>query len=633
LEEKKPLLADINVSPKKVKVREYCSISVSFILNFKLSKNYLLIFRIRGGRNNKNDWYYLQPYNSDENGYIELNLKNDKKILPLTITGKDLLIKYLILDEKGLEKDTKVKFSINNTLSQSIIEENKKIEILFKKPGNNEILIQECPKLTIISRSFDHINIITPSIVNITENFKCILRFEDKFNNLVDNFSGTVSIYFLRAENENFISNIDVKPNDEGYIELTDLKTENEGICFIEARYNHQSYRSNPFHCKSIQGNELKLYWGYIHGHTVKSDGMVSIDDYFENLIKSGLDFGTSTEHDRLYETSDADFKEIKGIVAKYNDREDFVSLFGYEYGTWYTGYGDICIYHVSNNIPIFRSEINKYNSTPKLIKNLKRHSDQVLMIGHHTALRPGYRNWDYFDNSLEKLVEIYSTWGNQEYPYSEGNPLPPRYKFFGYGKYARKRGPILGKRGSYVKDALEKGYKLGFIAGGDDHFGAFPSGNMDLDNGIYPSGIMAIWAKSLNKEELWKALNARRCYGTTCPRVILEFWIDELFMGQIFNLNEDESLKKERKLKLKVISPIKIERIEIIRNNMILSQKMVNKNLIEFTFCDNADFNNISLNHIKRPQKFVFYYPRLFLDDNNMAWASPIWIIENNNL
>ncbi|TFF94682.1 MAG: hypothetical protein EU543_00685, partial [Promethearchaeota archaeon] len=419
MEEKKPLLTDINVSPKKVKVREHCSISVNFILKLNLPKNSLLIFRIRGGRNNKNDWYYLQPYSSDEKGYIKLNLRNDKKILPLTITGKDLLIKYLILDEKGLEKDTKVEFSINNTLSQSIIEDNKKIEILFKKPGNSEILIQECPKLAIISRSFDHINIITPSIVNITESFKCILRFEDKYNNLVADSSGTVSLYFILQENEDFITNIDVKPNNEGFIELRDLKIENGGIYSIEAKYNNQSYRSNPIHCKSIKVNELKLYWGYIHGHTSKSDGMISIDDYFENLIKSGLDFGTSTEHDRLYETSDADFREIKEIVEKYNAREDFVSLFGYEYGTWYTGYGDICIYHASNNIPIFRSEINKYNSTPKLIKNLKRYTDQVLMVGHHTALRPGYRNWDYFDNSLEKLVEIYSTWGNQEYPYS----------------------------------------------------------------------------------------------------------------------------------------------------------------------------------------------------------------------
>ncbi|TFG00696.1 MAG: DUF3604 domain-containing protein [Promethearchaeota archaeon] len=632
MEEKKSILLDIHVSPEKVKVREYCSISVSFILKVNFPKQSLLIFRIRGGRNNKNDWYFLQPYDADEKGYAELNFNNDKKILPLTITGKDLLIKYLILDEMGLEKDTKINFSIDNTLSQSIIEENKKIEILYKIPGKSEILCEECPKLTIISGSVDHLNIITPSIVNSSEDFKCILRFEDIYNNLADNSFGKISLYFIDQENEEFIKNIEVKPSDEGFIELTDLKIEKEGIYSIEAKYNHQSYRSNPFLCKSNQGDELKLFWGYIHGHTSKSDGMISIDDYFENLIKSGLDFGTSTEHDRLYETSDTDFGEIKEIVEKYNARKDFVSLFGYEYGTWYTGYGDICIYHLTNNIPIFRSEINKYNSTPKLIKNLKKYKNQVLMVGHHTALRPGYRNWDYFDNSLEKLVEIYSTWGNQEYPYSEGNPLPPRYKFFGYGKYARKRGPILGKRGSYVRDALEKGYKLGFIAGGDDHFGAFPSGKMDLDNGIYPSGIMAIWAKSLKKEELWRALNARRCYGTTGARVIIEFWIDGRFMGQIFDLNENESLKEERNLKLKVISPIKIERIEIIRNNMILCQKIINKNLIEFTFCDNAEFDDISFNHIKKPQKFVFYYPRLFLDDSNMAWASPIWIIENNN-
>ncbi|GAH92825.1 unnamed protein product, partial [marine sediment metagenome] len=46
----------------------------------------------------------------------------------------------------------------------------------------------------------------------------------------------------------------------------------------------------------------------------------------------------------------------------------------------------------------------------------------------------------------------------------------------------------------------LRRGYKLGFTAGGDDHFGIYSSGPGDPDNGIYPSGIMAVWAKQLTK-------------------------------------------------------------------------------------------------------------------------------------
>ncbi|TFF87304.1 MAG: DUF3604 domain-containing protein, partial [Promethearchaeota archaeon] len=257
-----------------------------------------------------------------------------------------------------------------------------------------------------------------------------------------------------------------------------------------------------------------------------------------------------------------------------------------------------------------------------------------TLLIGHHTALRPGHRNWDYFFQPLEKLVEIYSTWGNQEYSYSEGNPIPPRYKFFGYGKYAIKRGPILGKKGCYVQDALLRGYKLGFIAGGDDHIGAFPSGPMDIDNGIYPSGIMALWSykDKLTKEELWDKLISRKCYGTTGPRVIVQFWVENFFMGEIIKLIENIHLKDKRCILLSLFSPKNIEKIEIVRNSKIIYKKNINKNTFRLKFIDTDNFHSISHQHSKKQESFVFYYPRIFLFDSNMAWASPIWIINPNN-
>jgi len=623
------LLKNVEVVPNNVNVRELCTLSINFELSLELPKNSLLIFRIRGGRNNKNDWYYFQPYNVNEKGYVDLKLEKNIKVLPLTITGKELLIKYLIIDSEGIEKDARINLTIRDTLAQSIIEQHKKIEIIVRKPGENPHLLEDSPTIHIKSEKFDHINVIVPSIVIVNEEFSCLLRFEDNHNNLNTQFSGQVKVYRTsKKENKKLIISKKIESN-EGYIKIENLQIDRPGVYFLEAMYNDIFYQSNPVECRPNQ-EEIKLYWGYIHGHTKKSDGMRTLHDYFENLTKAGLDFGTSTEHDRLKETTDEDFDEIKEIIEKYNKEDDFTSLFGYEYGTWYTGYGDICIYHYNNNTPIFRSEKNKYNSTPKLIKNLKQYSEQVLMVGHHTALRPGYRNWKYFDNDLEKLVEIYSTWGNQEYSYSNGNPIPPRYKFFGYGKYARKRGAILGKKGCYVKDALEKGYKLGFVAGGDDHFGAFPSGSIDIDNGIYPSGIMAVWTSHLTRDKLWDALNNRKCYGTTGPRVILKFWLNQFFMGDIIPIDNNKELRKERLVKLNIISPIEIEKIELIRNNQLVLQKPIGDKILDFKYHDKTELDETFLNHSNKKEKFVFYYPRIFLEDRNMAWASPIWIIKN---
>ncbi len=609
-------------------VRTLCSLSFSFSLNFDLPNDSRIIFRFRGGRNNKNDWYYLQTNDHNKKGYVTLKvLKTQAKIVPVLITGKDLLIQYLICEKNGIEKNRTFQFNVYNSLSQSLVENDKKIDIFVQFPEQKPILLDDGPSFDLIHSSFDHITLICPSLLNTNEDFELLIRIEDKYKNLVEDFSGNIQIFDLEENTErNYIKDIKIEKKDNGILRIEDLKFSQPGVRFIEAFYNNTYFKSNPIKCQNTPIKK-RLYWGYIHGHTLKSDGMRELDEYFNNLLNAGLDFGTSTEHDHLWETSEDDFEEIKKNVKNFNNEGKFVSFFGYEYGRWYSGFGDICIYYFDDSLPIFSSDIQKYNSTKKLIKKLSHYKEKVLMIAHHTALRPGSRNWDYFDNSIEKLVEIYSTWGNQEYSYTQGNPIPPRYKFFGYGKYARKRGAIIEKKESFVSSALERGYKLGFTAGGDDHFGIYPSGSIDPDNGIYSPGIMAIWANKLTKKGLWEALNKRKCYGTTGPRVIIEFYLDRYFMGDILKINENPSYAHSRTIKMVIISPINIEKIELIRNNEVILRKEINSNQCEEVYIDSEPFKNITLDHSTRNEKFVFYYLRTFLANDNMAWSSPIWI------
>ncbi|MFX0070140.1 MAG: DUF3604 domain-containing protein [Candidatus Hermodarchaeota archaeon] len=630
MESKKFYLSNVVVLPSEVCVRNFCNLSINFTLNCNIPKDSYLIFRIRGGRNNKNDWYYLQPYDSNFNGFADIEIKPYIKLMPLLTTGKELSIKYLICEKEGIKSGSTVNLKIYNTLAQSLVEENKVIEVLLELPNQKPMILENLPRINVINEKFDHITIICPSTVEINEDFDILIRIEDSFKNLVQDFSEKIQLFESDfTDNKSKITDIIIEAGNKGLLREKGLKFSKSGIYVIEAYFNNEYFHSNPIMCTKAKLKN-QLYWGYIHGHTLKSDGIREVDEYFKNIQNAGLDFGTVTEHDHSWETKNEDFDEIKAKIKTYHKENNFISFFGYEWGTWYSGgNGDICIYHYSDDIPIVRSDVNKYNSTTKIIEKLKHHEGNILMISHHTALRPGYRNWKYFDNSLEKLVEIYSTWGNQEYSFLEGNPLPPRYKFFGYGKFSRKRGAILEKNDSFVSDALKKGYKLGFTAGGDDHFGVYPSGSIDPDNGIYPPGIMAIWTNELTKKSIWTALNNRKCYGTTGPRVIIEFFMDKYFMGDIVNLTEDSKLTRNREITINLISPIIIERIELVRNSNVYKLKVINSNISEFNVEDNDNFNSIALNNSQKTEKFVYYYVRVFLENNNMAWSSPIWIIE----
>jgi len=484
LEIKSVHLQDVNISPKEVKVRSFSSLDISFSFNKLISKGFFFGIRLRGGRNNKNDWYYLQPYDPTKKGFFKLNLGQNIELIPILITGKELVIKYLICEEKGFPANTKIEITITNTLVQSIIEEQKKIEIFIETPDNKQKLFPNSPELTVVNEEFDHATLISPSTVCTKKSFSLLIRLEDRFSNLVKNYNDKFDLY-LKDENNNiaFRKELISNENNPGLLRLDDIIIPDQGIYHFEISNNKQVYQSNTIICReSNQGKNL--FWGYIHGHTNKSDGIIDPENYFINLKNAGLDFGTTTEHDHSWETNDDDFEDIKQITRKHHEEGKFITLFGYEWGYWYTGYGDICIYYYDDTLPIYRSDVNKYNSSKKLIKALKAHEGKVLMIGHHSALRPGYRNWEFFDNSMERLVEIYSSWGNQEYSIKNGNPLAPRYKFFGYGKNATNRGPVLERTDSYVQSALNRGYKLGFTAGGDDHFGVYPSGSIDPDNG-----------------------------------------------------------------------------------------------------------------------------------------------------
>ncbi|MFO8017666.1 MAG: DUF3604 domain-containing protein [Promethearchaeia archaeon] len=620
---------DKTIEPQHIQVRSKADISMKFTFPQTLPNSSTITFRFRGGRNNKNDWYKVQPFDSGFDGYFQLKTESASQLFPMLCTGKEFYVQYLVMSDP-IEKMTTFEINIHHTLVQSIIEENKRIEIIVRLPNGEVLYVENPPTVTVESEQFDHLTILCPSMVEAGEPFKFIIRFEDKYYNPIEKYQKLLNIALIH--NSSIFKQISerLKPNPQnGIMTIESKKIHKPGLFKIRVSTQYQSFDSNPILCvNKLKGEDRQLYWGFLHGHTRKSDGMISAEQYFQNLINAKLDFGTCSEHDHSWETTDADFSHIKKIVRKYNKRDDFVSFFGYEWGSWYTGgFGDVCIYHRSDNLPILRSELNKYNSIPKLFKYLKRYRDQVLLIAHHTAVRPGYRDWTFSDDSLEDLVEIYSSWGNQENSYRDGNILPPRYKLYSWGKYGDERGPVLEKEEGFVQTALKQGNKLGFTAGGDDHYGIYPSGPIDVRNGIYPPGILGVWAKDLTKENIWEALKSRKCYGTTGPRIIGNFWINRHSLGDIIDLEENSHLKTKREILIKVFSGLTIKKVELIRNNEIFASLEPDTHSFKETFIDNSDFFQDTFMHPEKSQEFMFYYVRIHLPDNHMAWLSPIWI------
>ena len=82
---------------------------------------------------------------------------------------------------------------------------------------------------------------------------------------------------------------------------------------------------------------------------------------------------------------------------------------------------------------------------------------------------------------------------------------------------------------------------------------------------GHYGNGRMACLAKELTRQSLWDAFAARRVYGVTGDRILLDFRLNDAVMGSVINV------AGTRRIHIKVTGSDALDRIEILRNNRVI--------------------------------------------------------------
>jgi hypothetical protein len=318
------------------------------------------------------------------------------------------------------------------------------------------------------------------------------------------------------------------------------------------------------------------IFWGDIHVHTELCDGLGTVDEAYEYARDvAGVDFAAVATHDTLCDSRD--WAKMKVSADHYNEPGRFVPFLAYEYGERKVG-GDKTVLYREDNEEIYRS-VDEGSRTPEELW-AKLRDKKVITMPHSGAHRSMGTNWEYHDPHIQRLVEIYSEWGNSEYP---GNPRPVTW-----GHQLEKRP---ARPGGTVQEGLLTGARVGIIAASDNHSGQ--PGYCDLMGSFarrraYHGGLAAVYADSLTRPKIWDALWNRRCYGTTGARIILYFILNGHPMGSEIPL---ESLdENSRKIELSVAGTEHIQRIDIVRNN---------KNVFS---CDGNDQVTASSSRTKNP-------------------------------
>ncbi len=193
----------------------------------------------------------------------------------------------------------------------------------------------------------------------------------------------------------------------------------------------------------------------------------------------------------------------------------------------------------------------------------------------------------------MERLVEICSIHGSSEV----------------FGGESSIYSPV---RGAFVRDALDRGYRLGIIASGDTHDG-HPGRRTE---GARVNGILGVFARELTREALWEAFHRRHVYGTTGAKILLFFRVADAPMGSEVTWPEGSGALP---IALMAVGCAPIRTVEIIRDGRVILQEPGEGLLARLLVEDPAP----------PTEGTSYYYARILQQDGEMAWSSPVWVTD----
>ncbi len=367
------------------------------------------------------------------------------------------------------------------------------------------------------------------------------------------------------------------------------------GIYRIRAVGPHGlSAESNPM---VVSQDGRRVLWGDLHGHSQRSDGTATPEDYFLYARDvAALDVVALTDHDHwgmLFLDQHPDmWEEIRAQTRRFHAPGRFVTLLGYEWTSWIHGHRHVLYFGDDGDVyssmdPLFESPLQLWAALQ---------GRDVLTIAHHSAGGPIAVNWDIPpDPELEPVTEIVSVHGSSEAADSTGIIYSARAD-------------------NFVRDALGRGYRLGFVGSGDGH-----DGHPGLTHlgGAPSGGLAAILSEELTRQGVLEALRARRVYATNGPRILLRVDLDGQPMGSFVPATTSTN-EGQRVLTVRAAGAGPIAEVQLIRSGKVTARLAAGgkDSLFErFAFADGE------------LRSGEYLYVRLLQEGGGLAWSSPIFV------
>lgn len=531
--------------------------------------------------------------------------------LPSEIVAGDPLTIFL-----GCTDNKKEDIEENGNRAQTIIQRRKPFHLYVDPKGKGTYKDPEIFTLDIRGNVLSNICIIAPSLVSKNRRFDIIVRFEDAFGNLTNNAPEDT---LIELSYDNLRENLNWKlfVPETGFLTLPNIYFNEAGIYKIKLvnPSTNQTFYSSPILC--TQEAEKGIYWGLLHGESERFDSLENIESCLRHFRdECALHFFASSSFESAEETPNDNWKEISQQLSELNEEARFCTMHGFQWHDFEDpSVGLRQFVYFKDNKPILRKKDAKSNSLTKIYKS---HTPKDFLSIPSFSMAKGMEcNFEKFDPTYEKVVEIYNAWGCSECTVKEGNIFPISSD--------TKNGVFESASGS-IREALNRNCRFGFVAGGLDDRGVYAD-FYDSDQIQYTPGITAVLAIEQTREALMLAIQNRSCYATTGERIILGFFLAGAQMGSELNSHVKPGLTMNRHLSGYVAGTAPLKEISIIRNGKTLHTFSSENPYFEFAHDDMEELSKIVLESPDERPPFAYYYLRVLQEDGHMAWSSPIWV------
>ena len=344
---------------------------------------------------------------------------------------------------------------------------------------------------------------IAPSDALVGVPFSIRARFEDEWGNPTEKVEADVTV--TSSDDDAVLSTV---AGCGPVIPIEGLVLNKPGVVrlAVQDRCTGLTATSNPIRLFEHMP-KLRKWWGDLHGQSGESVGTNPSAAYFHYARHLAcVDFTCHQAND--FQITDEFWERLIGEVEEIHADGVFVCFHGYEWSgnTEVGGDRNVIFRDVPAAADLVRSghwliddrcPVGEHDAS-NIDELYKRFCDRDdVMLVPHVGGRRSELQW--LRPGLEPVVEVHSAHGTSEW---------------------------------FLRQAVATGKRIGFISGSDDHMGRPGATLANSDSMPVQGGLACVRAFGLTREDIWTALHARNCYGTTGARILVETEVGGARMG-----------------------------------------------------------------------------------------------------